>query len=250
MAKKSKCPECGNGEKWAVPYADFLSLLLALFIALYALASINVEKQKALKEEFMKIYNYSAADTIEEQDKLEKSMTDEPTDDLEEGKKSMGKPLSKLNELENRTAKGAKLIELSEGTFMSVPAHLIFEPGRAEITETNSEDFLKKLAQIISAMPNDTEINVKGFAEESEVNKSRYKDALELSTARANNVIRELLKYNIPSDRLFSSGFGSNKANNLKDKRVVIFELQTMQKVDEKDVDLETIFKNMKDGQQ
>ncbi|ECH3963959.1 flagellar motor protein MotB, partial [Campylobacter coli] len=25
MAKKHKCPECPAGEKWAVPYADFLS---------------------------------------------------------------------------------------------------------------------------------------------------------------------------------------------------------------------------------
>ena len=33
--KKAKC-ECPAGEKWAVPFADFLSLLLALFIALYA----------------------------------------------------------------------------------------------------------------------------------------------------------------------------------------------------------------------
>ncbi|EOH5259737.1 hypothetical protein ACMCYW_001727, partial [Campylobacter jejuni] len=24
MAKKHKCPECPAGEKWAVPYADFL----------------------------------------------------------------------------------------------------------------------------------------------------------------------------------------------------------------------------------
>lgn len=249
MAKKTKCPECGGGEKWAVPYADFLSLLLALFIALYALASINVEKQKALKEEFMKIYNYTEANTIEEQEKTEQEMTDNPSDEPDQGKKPIVQPLSKLNELENINAKGANLIELSEGSFMSVPAHLIFEPGRARITETNSEDFIKKLAQIILAMPPDTEVNVKGFAEESEVNKSRYKDALDLSTARANNVIRELLKYNIPSNRLYSSGFGSNKSNNLKDKRVVVFELQTMQKVDEKDVDLDTIFKNMKDEQ-
>ena len=54
MSKKKKC-ECPAGEKWAVPYADFLSLLLALFIALYALASVNMEKQKALKEEFVKL---------------------------------------------------------------------------------------------------------------------------------------------------------------------------------------------------
>ena len=58
--KKCKPTECPAGEKWAVPYADFLSLLLALFIALYALASVNTEKMKALKEEFVKIYDYSA----------------------------------------------------------------------------------------------------------------------------------------------------------------------------------------------
>ncbi len=51
MAKKCPKCECPAGEKWAVPFADFLSLLLALFIALYALASVNIEKQKALKEE-------------------------------------------------------------------------------------------------------------------------------------------------------------------------------------------------------
>lgn len=54
MAKKCPKCECPAGEKWAVPFADFLSLLLALFIALYALASVNIEKQKALKEEFVK----------------------------------------------------------------------------------------------------------------------------------------------------------------------------------------------------
>lgn len=48
MSKKKKC-ECPAGEKWAVPYADFLSLLLALFIALYALASVNIEKAKSIK---------------------------------------------------------------------------------------------------------------------------------------------------------------------------------------------------------
>ncbi len=54
--RRKKC-ECPSGEKWAVPYADFLSLLLALFIALYVLASLNVEKKKALKEKFFKIFN-------------------------------------------------------------------------------------------------------------------------------------------------------------------------------------------------
>ena len=99
MSKKKKC-ECPAGEKWAVPYADFLSLLLALFIALYALASVNMEKQKALKEEFIKIYKFPSANIVEEQDKQEKAMTDEPVDDNVEGKKVIVHTLENKDEQE------------------------------------------------------------------------------------------------------------------------------------------------------
>lgn len=244
--KKCKC-ECPAGEKWAVPYADFLSLLLALFIALYALASANVEKQRALKEEFVKIYSFSAADTLKEQDKLDKSMTEDPSEDAEEGKKVMLHTLENKQLPEQNKNRGSNLIELPDGSLMSVPAHLAFEVGKAEITSVFANDFLTKLAELINAMPEATEINVKGFAEESEVRNSKYKDALELSTARANNVIRELVKYNVPSSRLYSTGYGSNKTSTLKDKRVVVFELHSSEQPSEEDLDLETIFNRMKE---
>ena len=247
MSKKKKC-ECPAGEKWAVPYADFLSLLLALFIALYALASVNMEKQKALKEEFIKIYNFPSANIVEEQTKQEKAMTDEPVDDNVEGKKVIVHTLENKDEQEQNQNKGANLIELPNGSLMSVPAHLAFESGKSEITSVFANDFLSNLAQLINAMPEDTEINVKGYAQESEVRNSKHKDALELSTARANNVIRELVKYNVKPSRLYSSGFGSNKESTLKDKSVVVFELHSNGPItSEEDVNLESIFNKMKE---
>ncbi|MCX7737877.1 MAG: hypothetical protein N2Z80_00455 [Hydrogenothermaceae bacterium] len=45
MAKKKKQEEHGARERWAVPYADFLSLLLALFIALFTMIH---HRQKSL----------------------------------------------------------------------------------------------------------------------------------------------------------------------------------------------------------
>ena len=247
MSKKKKC-ECPAGEKWAVPYADFLSLLLALFIALYALASVNMEKQKALKEEFIKIYKFPSANIVEEQDKQEKAMTDEPVDDNVEGKKVIVHTLENKDEQEQNQNKGANLIELPNGSLMSVPANLTFENGKSEITSVFANDFLSNLAQLINAMPEDTEINVKGYAQESEVRNSKHKDALELSTARANNVIRELVKYNVKPSRLYSSGFGSNKESTLKDKSVVVFELHSNGPItSEEDVNLETIFNRMKE---
>ncbi len=247
MSKKKKC-ECPAGEKWAVPYADFLSLLLALFIALYALASVNMEKQKALKEEFIKIYKFPSANIVEEQDKQEKAMTDEPVDDNVEGKKVIVHTLENKDEQEQNQNKGANLIELPNGSLMSVPANLTFENGKSEITSVFANDFLSNLAQLINAMPEDTEINVKGYAQESEVRNSKHKDALELSTARANNVIRELVKYNVKPSRLYSSGFGSNKESTLKDKSVVVFELHSNGPItSEEDVNLESIFNKMKE---
>ena len=247
MSKKKKC-ECPAGEKWAVPYADFLSLLLALFIALYALASVNMEKQKALKEEFIKIYKFPSANIVEEQDKQEKAMTDEPVDDNVEGKKVIVHTLENKDEQEQNQNKGANLIELPNGSLMSVPANLTFENGKSEITSVFANDFLSNLAQLINAMPEETEINVKGYAQESEVRNSKHKDALELSTARANNVIRELVKYNVKPSRLYSSGFGSNKESTLKDKSVVVFELHSNGPItSEEDVNLESIFNKMKE---
>ena len=247
MSKKKKC-ECPAGEKWAVPYADFLSLLLALFIALYALASVNIEKQKALKEEFIKIYKFPSANIVEEQTKQEKAMTDEPSDDNVEGKKVIVHTLENKDEQEQNQNKGANLIELPNGSLMSVPANLTFENGKSEITSVFANDFLSNLAKLINAMPEDTEINVKGYAQDSEVKNSKHKDALELSTARANNVIRELVKYNVKPSRLYSSGFGSNKESTLKDKSVVVFELHSNGQIQsEEDLNLETIFNKMKE---
>ena len=248
MAKKCPKCECPAGEKWAVPFADFLSLLLALFIALYALASVNLEKQKALKEEFVKIYNYSAADTMKEQEETEKSKTDKEVEDLsEDGKAAAANAtLIQLNQLESQNASGGNLEEVVNGTFMAIPAQLLFDPGKAELTSQYAPAFLSRIAKLFAVMPEDTEINVKGYAEDSEIKSSKYQDALELSTARANNVIRELVKYKISPERLYSSGYGSSKAANLSDKRIVEFEIKTMKEIKKDDVDFDAIFDKMK----
>ena len=257
MAKKpSKC-ECPAGEKWAVPFADFLSLLLALFIALYALASVNIEKQKALKEEFVKIYSFNTlSQTLAEpQEDEQTATTDQENEKTEPGKDSnFDKAMEELSEIENRNTKDGNLSEISDGVLMTLPANLLFESGRAEITGDYGSLFLSRIAKIISMMPVDTEVNVKGFAEEQEIVKnSKYIDALDLSTARANNVFRELIRYKVPKERLYSSGHGSNKINpyqkQIDDKsnsnRKVELEVKTT-KNSESEPEIQSIFEELK----
>ncbi len=52
MAKKKKCPEFENHERWLVAFADMMTLLFALFVVLYAIAVVNTSKVKKVTESF------------------------------------------------------------------------------------------------------------------------------------------------------------------------------------------------------
>lgn len=217
MGKKCKKLECPAGEKWAVPYADFLSLLLALFIALYALASVNSEKMKALKEEFVKIYDYSAKP--EEANPVIRLNAKAGDAAKDKDKGNAGGVSTQLDEI----AKLAEMIEKMnigegsleqkiDGAMLKLPTKMLFAPGSADITNSDSMLFLKRVSDIISMLPKNVDVVVKGYTDNTPVpNGSKFQDNLELSSARANAVIRVLIKNGIARDRLSSAGYGDTK---------------------------------------
>ncbi|MBE1159494.1 flagellar motor protein MotD [Dyella acidiphila] len=50
-----------NHEAWVIPYADLLTLLLALFVVLYAMSSVNTTKYRALAQAISSAFNGSRA---------------------------------------------------------------------------------------------------------------------------------------------------------------------------------------------
>jgi chemotaxis protein MotB len=56
MAKKQKCPEFENHEKWLVAYADMMTLLFALFVVLYAIATADADKLKKVSVSVQKAF--------------------------------------------------------------------------------------------------------------------------------------------------------------------------------------------------
>jgi chemotaxis protein MotB len=213
--KKKKCPECPPAEKWAIPYADFLSLLLALFIALYAITSINKEKEAALKKEFIKIFDFpslestekpvsepSSAETKEEEgDSIPRSVS--------EANEKLKEALEAMDKLEDSQKNQPPLEQQDNGVLLKLSAEVMFEKGEAEIKNEDVFLFLKRVANVISKLPSSVEVSIRGHTDNSpvEVN-SRFKDNLELSTARANSIVRELIKQGVSTDKISSAGFG------------------------------------------
>ncbi|MDD2828549.1 MAG: flagellar motor protein MotB [Sulfuricurvum sp.] len=254
MAKKKKCKpcECAAGEKWAVPTADFFSLLLALFIALYALASVNKEKMRAVKEEFVKIYDYAPApQEISPVTPMDPVSSEEPSDQGSSGKlpvsqggavldttaslndgKTEASSQQEDEQMQNASVGEGALDQSMDGVLLKLPATITFRGSNATLDDEEMHRFVKRVADIIKTLPPTVDISVRGYTDNQTLPAgSAYRDNLELSSARASTVVRELVQDGVPPERLSSAGFGAGKplasntteANRAKNRRVEFY---------------------------
>ena len=256
MAKKKckKCPECPAGEKWAVPTADFFSLLLALFIALFAIASVNKEKIKAVKEEFVRIYDF-APKPQEITPVVDMVSESKPVPDAESnpagaapisdgGSLLVGSPPSKSTEaaseaiqkiqqdLKSASMGAGPLDQSMDGILLKLPTSVPFKGANATIDNEEHHLFLRRVTDIINALPPSVDISIRGYTDNQPLPAgSPYKDNIELSSRRADTVMRELIRNGVNPDRLSTAGFGSAKPvaentteeNRAKNRRVEFY---------------------------
>lgn len=250
--KKCKKTECPPGEKWAVPTADFFSLLLALFIALYALSSVNKEKVKAVKEEFVKIYDYApvpetvnpVVDMVSEQ-KPTPEASGSPSGKMpvsDGGGMLQGIPaaseatteaIAKIQQdLKTASMGEGPLDQTMDGVLLKLPATVPFRGSNATIDDEEMHLFLKRVAEIIKTLPPTVNISVRGYTDNLPVpSGAAHRDNLELSSRRADTVVRELIRYGVAPERLSTAGFGAAKpvaennseANRAKNRRVEFY---------------------------
>jgi chemotaxis protein MotB len=57
MARQKKHEEHLNHEAWAIPYADLITLLLAFFVVMYAISSVNEGKYRVLSDAMVSAFN-------------------------------------------------------------------------------------------------------------------------------------------------------------------------------------------------
>jgi chemotaxis protein MotB len=69
MARRHKHEEHENHEAWAIPYGDLVTLLLAFFVVMYAMSSVNEGKYRVLSDSLAEAFHGSphSAPPLEEQ---------------------------------------------------------------------------------------------------------------------------------------------------------------------------------------
>lgn len=221
MAKKVKCPECAAGEKWAVPYADFLSLLLALFIALWAISKTNPAKIEALKTEFIKIFDYPATQTVK-QESLDQEKYKAPAREQNDEMKS----LREMTMIQQETIKRlqAALDQTESQVALNLPSKVEFARGSAVIDSADVQDYLKRMAQLTLRLPPQVKIEIRGYTDNSDTALRSFN----LGYARAENVLRYFVDSGVNVKNLTLKSYGLNEpiGNNpeaLENNRVEIY---------------------------
>jgi chemotaxis protein MotB len=207
--RKNSTPE-DNHDRWLVSYADFVTLLFAFFVVLFASSTVDQAKLQSFAARFEQYVRRNPAATA----LLEGGATafsapqpltaDVPALSAEELQDSIARLRRELFP-EIREGK----IELSvqpRGLVMSLRESAFFAPGEAEL-QPRSRETLAKVAAALTRIPG--QIRMEGHTDDTPIQTRRFPSNWELSTARAISVLRLLANdYGLAAQRLGVAGYG------------------------------------------
>ena len=186
--------ENNDKDRYLITYADLITLLLGLFIILYAISNIDLMKYEKMMNAIGSVFggaNVINSETI--------------------GNKVSVQPIDKLkSELSNLIEKhnyGSSIsVEQNErGITLHIMDEILFPSGSAVLNE-NSQVVLNKIADIIRKLPND--IRVEGHTDNVPIKSSLYPSNWHLSVARALNTAYYLIeKENLNPDKVSIVGY-------------------------------------------
>lgn len=213
--RKRKVEDHGVDESWLLPYADLMTLLLALFIVLFASSTADTEKLGQLSSVFNEIFDNGkgimensapTAVPVPQSDDLEDENTSssylEDQQSLEETQDRVDEYIA-VHELENQFE--TQLTE--EGLMVTIRDSVLFPPGKANI---KSKDLIlaEELTELLVFDP-PRHIVITGHTDDVPMNTSEFSSNWELSVMRAVNFLKVMVKGADVDPLLFSAkGYG------------------------------------------
>jgi chemotaxis protein MotB len=199
-----------NNERWLLTYSDMITLLLIFFIVMYTLSRIDVKKFQALSTSLSKAMGAGGMVL----DSPGPSVVPGVSGTISEVAPSSGENSqldqikSQLEEYIRESNLQAKISVTMEerGVVLSFQEEVLFKLGSAELTP-RAREIITKVGPVLETVPN--YLRVEGHTDNLPIHTAQYPSNWELSSARANTVLRELLKnFKIYPQRLSAVAYG------------------------------------------
>lgn len=240
MRKKKQHHEEHVDEAWLLPYSDMLTLLLALFIVMFAMGQTDKQKFEAMAKQFNVIFAGGTGVMEKEGNSvipLEISSESAGTDTAEAEEDTMNE-IKKMIEQEIGKEGYSDQVKVEinrEGLEISMQDVVLFNSGDAEILN-NVSPLLLKISNMLKNL--DNEIKVVGHTDNIPIRNDKFRSNWDLSAMRAINVMSFLIDSGgINSNRLSIQAYGeympkfdnSTEEGRAKNRRVEIFVIRKYQ---------------------
>ena len=225
MARKKREEEHENIERWLVSYADFITLLFAFFVVMYAISSINEGKYRVMSDSLISAFRevrttdkpismgsktpailpgtgkpightaqVPAADSPEQQ---------QATEHMKKVAKNVIDAMQPLNQNGK-----VRVTQSPRGITVEINASLLFDSGDA-VLHPDSKEALAAVAKVLAGT--DNPIQVEGHSDNVPINSPAYPSNWELSSARAGSVVRLFAELGVPTTRMVAIGYADNQ---------------------------------------
>lgn len=249
MAKKKLEQAHENLERWLVSYGDFITLLFATFVVLYALSQIDLTEFAALEDSIRKAFNApsilegsdsildskgvsileaSAADSTIAPLMLEyisQKYEDQSFEDIKDAINQMSK---------NGDMEGIDAQLTDKGLLITMKNDLLFYSGSATLTDKAMKT-LDNVGVLIGEKFALHYIRVEGHTDNQPINTFMFPSNWELSGARSSSIIRYLItRFKFMPNIFTAVGYGDTRPivdnktveNRSKNRRVEILVLK------------------------
>jgi len=223
---RRRTPEPENHERWLVSYADFITLLFAFFVVMFASTQADKNKAKAVSESVRQALEHgqfstaistvlgrgkheakkaplSKADTVDRENPSPPPPGPPHPPDLAKSLDTLQKGLEselKNGKLELRLEARGLIISMREATFFASGDDAVAAP---------SIPILSKIAVVVQSISNP--VRLEGHTDARPIHTSRFRSNWELSAARSIAML-ELFRdrFQIPAARMAVAGYAEN----------------------------------------
>ncbi len=225
-----------NHERWMVTYADMLTLLLVLFIVLYAISQVNTSKFAELKSSLSAAFGNGQSpvlnggkgpidgNTVADSQNLSDSQLPllDRQQPLKVGSNSEAaaaqRELDEFSKIEaaikaslhQRGLDGSAEFNIDErGLVVTLITDELVFAGNSAVLEAQGGLILNAVVPAIARI--DNEIQVDGHTNQQNVSTAPYPSGWELSSALASSVVRYLIAHGIAPARLSAVGYSDQR---------------------------------------
>ena len=210
MARKKKHPEHVNHERWLVSYADFMTLLFAFFVVMFAVSQVDSKKVGRFTDSFNEAVGLPLG--LQLGDGLLPGARKAP---VEASKRGTNEPSpGELDNLRDSLAqKGSPGDELAGLTIIRRRNELVLRMSDDILFASGDDAIGHRAARVLAVIAEAVrtrrvDLRVEGHTDNVPIKTARFRSNWDLSTARATAVVMQLARGGIAPDRLSAAGYG------------------------------------------